>query len=89
MRGSITVRLVSSLTELDCKKYWIQTRQIGDQPYSYFPPMVSINGKHLIQRLLWSFLNLIFFKQYVILGLFSVYFGLFKQTLQFLQQIYV
>ena len=51
--------------------------------------MVSINGKHLIQRLLWSFLNLIFFKQYVILGLFSVYFGLFKQTLQFLQQIYV
>ena len=69
-------------------KHLIQ-RQIGDQPYSYFPPMVSINGKHLIQRLLWSFLNLIFFKQYVILGLFSVYFGLFKQTLQFLQQIYV
>ena len=49
-------------------------------------PVVWISSVQLCYRIT---LSILFFKKCEIPGLFFVYFRLFKQTLQFLQQIYV
>ena len=72
------------------KQRFLLEKNINDQRSRHLSENKNVQShfRHHVNKMMCAY-DVLFIKEWIIPGLFLVYFRLFKQTLHFLQQIYV